>query len=227
MTREELIGVNSKIVSGVTENVLKFSPKAVIMVIANPMDPMTYLTLKKNNLPKHQVVGMGGQLDSSRFTYYLAQALNVPVSDIECMVIGGHGDKTMIPLIRFATYKGIPVTKLLSKEVCDKVVADTMVGGATLTKLLGTSAWYAPGMSAATMAKSIVMNERKMIPCCCYLEGEYGENDICIGVPAIIGKNGWEKIVELELNDEEKALFKASADATRNTANVLKEQNII
>ena len=161
MTREELIGVNSKIVSGVTENVLKFSPKAVIMVIANPMDPMTYLTLKKNNLPKHQVVGMGGQLDSSRFTYYLAQALDVPVSDIECMVIGGHGDKTMIPLIRFATYKGIPVTKLLTKEQCDKVVADTMVGGATLTKLLGTSAWYAPGMSAATMAKSIVMNERK------------------------------------------------------------------
>lgn len=227
MTREELIGVNSKIVSSVTENVLKYSPKAVIMVIANPMDPMTYLTLKKNNLPKHQVVGMGGQLDSSRFTYYLAQALNVPVSDIDCMVIGGHGDKTMIPLIRFATYKGIPVTKLLSKEECDKVVADTMVGGATLTKLLGTSAWYAPGMSAATMAKSIVMNERKMIPCCCYLEGEYGENDLCIGVPAIVGKGGWEKIVELELNDEEKALFKASADATRNTANVLKEQNII
>lgn len=227
MTREELIGVNSNIVSSVSENVLKFSPKAVLMVIANPMDPMTYLTLKKNKLPKNQVVGMGGQLDSSRFTYYLAQALDVPVSDIECMVIGGHGDKTMIPLIRFATYKGIPVTKLLTKEVCDKVVADTMVGGATLTKLLGTSAWYAPGMSAATMAKSIVMNERKMIPCCCYLEGEYDQSDLCIGVPAIVGKNGWEKIVELELNEEEKALFKASADATRSTANVLKEQNII
>ena len=227
MTREELIGTNAKIVMSVTENVLKYSPNAVIMVIANPMDPMTYLTLKKNNLPKHQVVGMGGQLDSSRFTYYLAQALNCPMSDVECMVIGGHGDTTMIPLIRFATYKGIPVTKILSKEECDKVVADTMVGGATLTKLLGTSAWYAPGMSAASMAKSIVMNERRVFPCCCYLDGEYGEKDLCIGVPAILGKNGWEKIIELELNEQEKELFKKSADATRNTANVLKETGIL
>lgn len=227
MTREELIGVNAKIVTGVTENVLKFSPKAVIMVIANPMDPMTYLTLKKNNLPKTQVVGMGGQLDSSRFTYYLAQALNCPMSDVECMVIGGHGDTTMIPLIRFATYKGIPVTKILSKEVCDKVVADTMVGGATLTKLLGTSAWYAPGMSAASMAKSIVMNERRVFPCCCFLEGEYGQEDLCIGVPAILGKNGWEKVIELDLNAEEKELFQKSADATRKTANILKETGIL
>lgn len=227
MTREELIGVNAKIVTGVSENVLKYSPKAVIMVIANPMDPMTYLTLKKNNLPKTQVVGMGGQLDSSRFTYYLAKALNCPMSDVECMVIGGHGDTTMIPLIRFATYKGIPVTKILSKEVCDKVVADTMVGGATLTKLLGTSAWYAPGMSAASMAKSIVMNERRVFPCCCFLEGEYGQEDLCIGVPAILGKGGWEKVIELELNAEEKELFQKSADATRKTANILKETGIL
>lgn len=227
MTREELIGVNAKIVTSVSENILKYSPKAVIMVIANPMDPMTYLTLKKNNLPKHQVVGMGGQLDSSRFTYYLAQAIGCPMSDIECMVIGGHGDTTMIPLIRFATYKGIPVTKILSKEQCDKVVADTMVGGATLTKLLGTSAWYAPGMSAASMAKSIVMNERRVFPCCCLLEGEYGEENLCIGVPAVLGKNGWEKIIELDLNNEEKELFKKSADATRKTANILHETNIL
>ncbi len=227
MTREELIGVNAKIVTSVTENVLKYSPKAILMVIANPMDPMTYLALKKNNLPKNQVVGMGGQLDSSRFTYYLAQAIGCPMSDIECMVIGGHGDTTMIPLIRFATYKGIPVTEILSKEQCEKVVADTMVGGATLTKLLGTSAWYAPGMSAASMAKSIVMNENRVFPCCCYLEGQYGENDLCIGVPATLGKNGWEKILELNLNEEEKALFKKSADATRNTASILKEMNLV
>ncbi len=227
MTREELIGVNAKIVTGVSESVLKYSPKAVIMVIANPMDPMTYLTLKKNNLPKTQVVGMGGQLDSSRFTYYLAQALNCPMSDVECMVIGGHGDTTMIPLIRFATYKGIPVTKILSKEECDKVVADTMVGGATLTKLLGTSAWYAPGMSAASMAKSIVMNERRVFPCCCLLEGEYGQEDLCIGVPAILGKGGWEKVIELELDEQEKELFRKSADATRKTADILKETGIL
>ena len=227
MTREELIGVNAKIVTGVSESVLKYSPKAVIMVIANPMDPMTYLTLKKNNLPKTQVVGMGGQLDSSRFTYYLAQALNCPMSDVECMVIGGHGDTTMIPLIRFATYKGIPVTKILSKEECDKVVADTMVGGATLTKLLGTSAWYAPGMSAASMAKSIVMNERRVFPCCCFLEGEYGQEDLCIGVPAILGKGGWEKVIELELDEQEKELFQKSADATRKTADILKDTGIL
>lgn len=227
MTREELIGVNAKIVTEVTSNVLKHSPEAIIIVIANPMDPMTYLTLKKNGLKKNKVVGMGGLLDTNRFTFYLSQALNVPASDIDCMVIGGHGDKTMIPLISKAYYKGIPVTKLLSKEECDKVVAATMVGGATLTKLIGTSAWVAPGISAATMAKSIIKDEKKLIPCCCYLEGEYGEKDLCIGVPAVLGKNGIEKIQQLELTDEEKTLFKASADATRNTANVLKTSGIL
>jgi len=227
MTREELIGVNAKIVSDVTANVLKYSPNCIFEIIANPMDPMTYLTLKKNKLSKHRVVGMGGLLDTSRFTYYLSRALDVPVSDIEGMVIGGHGDKTMIPLIRMATYKGIPITSLLTNDECNKVVADTMIGGATLTKLIGTSAWYAPGVSAATMAKSIIQDDRKMFPCCCYLEGEYDQKDICIGVPAILGKDGWEKVIEFDLNAEEKKLFAASADATRSTAKILYDQKLI
>ena len=227
MTREELIGVNAGIVSGVVENVLKYSPNAIIVIIANPMDPMTYLTLNKTKLPKNRVIGMGGILDSSRFQYYLSQALNAPASEIEGMVIGGHGDTTMIPLIRFANYRGVPVTELLPKEVCDKVVADTMVGGATLTKLLGTSAWYAPGAAGAVLVKSIIMDEKKVYPCCVALEGEYGQNDICIGVPAVIGKNGCEKVVCYNLNDEEKELFAKSADATRKTNNVLKEMNLI
>ncbi len=227
MTREELIGVNAKIVSEVVDNVLQYSPKAIIVVIANPMDPMTYLALKRTKLPKNRVIGMGGILDSSRFQYYLSQALKVPASDVEGFVIGGHGDTTMIPMIRFAKYRGIPVTEKLSKKVYEKVVADTMVGGATLTKLLGTSAWYAPGASAAVLAKSIIMDEKKMFPCCVYLEGEYGHNDICIGVPAIIGKNGCEKVVELKLNKEEQALFDKSAEATKKTSNLLHDMNLI
>lgn len=227
MTREELIGVNAKIVSSVVDNVLQYSPKAIIVVIANPMDPMTYLTLKRTKLPKNRVIGMGGILDSSRFQYYLSQALKVPASDVEGFVIGGHGDTTMIPMIRFAKYRGIPVTEKLPKKVYEKVVADTMVGGATLTKLLGTSAWYAPGASAAVLAKSIIMDEKKMYPCCVYLEGEYGHNDICIGVPAIIGKNGCEKVVELKLNKEEQALFDKSAEATKKTSNLLHNMNLI
>lgn len=227
MTREELIGVNAGIVSGVVENVLKFSPKAIIIIIANPMDPMTYLTLKKTGLPKNRVIGMGGILDSSRFQCYLSKALKAPASDIEGMVIGGHGDTTMIPLIRFANYRGIPVQEILPKKASDQVVADTMVGGATLTKLLGTSAWYAPGAAGAVLVKSIVMDEKKVYPCCVSLEGEYGQTDICIGVPAVIGKNGCEKIVKLKLNKEEQELFDKSADATRKTNDVLREMKLI
>ena len=227
MTREELIGVNAGIVNSVVENSLKFSPNAIFVIIANPMDPMTYLTLKKTQLPKNRVIGMGGILDSSRFTCYLSKALNAPASDVEGMVIGGHGDTTMIPLIRLANYRGVPVTEILDKATCDKIVADTMVGGATLTKLLGTSAWYAPGASAAVLVKSIIMDEKKMFPCCAYLEGEYGMKDICIGVPVILGKNGIEKVVELKLNDEEKAMFEKSAEAVRKTSNVLHEMNLI
>ena len=217
MTREELIGVNAGIVASVVGNVLKYSPKAVILMISNPMDTMTYLALKKSGLPKNQIFGMGGALDSARFKCYLSKALKANSNEIEGMVIGGHGDTTMIPLYSKATYKGIPVTELLSKEEVEKVVADTMVGGATLTKLLGTSAWYAPGAAAAYVVESIIRDQKKVVPSCTYLEGEYGQNDICIGVPAIIGRKGIEKIVKIELTKEEEAKFAESAAAVRKT----------
>ena len=223
MTREELIGTNAEIVKGVVGNCLKHSPNAIFLIIANPMDTMTYLALKATGLPKNRVFGMGGILDSSRFKYYLSQALNVNPVEVDGMVIGGHGDTTMIPLKRLATYNGLPVSKLLKAEALDKVVADTMVGGATLTKLLGTSAWYAPGAVGAFVAQSIVNDYKRLIPSCVYLEGEYGQKDICIGVPAIIGRNGVEKVVTLELDAEEKALFEKSAESVRSTNLVLKE----
>ncbi|NCB19725.1 MAG: malate dehydrogenase [Bacteroidia bacterium] len=227
MTREELIGTNANIVINVVENVLKYSPDAVLVIVSNPMDTMTYLTLKKTGLPKNRVIGMGGILDGSRFTDYLSIALGVPSSDIEGMVIGGHGDTTMIPLARLANYKGVPVTSLLSEDVLGKVIADTMVGGATLTKLLGTSAWYAPGAAAAVLVKSIVLDEKRAYACCVSLEGEYGQNDLCIGVPVTIGKKGWEKIIEFDLNEEEKILFKKSSDAVRSTNQVLYESKVL
>lgn len=227
MTREELIGTNAKIVNTVVENALKYSPNAVIVVIANPMDTMTYLTLKKTGLPKNRVIGMGGILDGSRFTNYLSEALDAPSSDIEGIVIGGHGDTTMIPLARLANYKGIPVNKLLSEERLGKVIADTMVGGATLTKLLGTSAWYAPGAAAAVLVKSIILDEKKVYACCVSLEGEYDQDDICIGVPVTVGKNGWEKVIDVDLNQEEKILFKKSADSVRKTNQVLYDMNVL
>ena len=227
MTREELIGVNAGIVNGVVSSALKYSPKAVFIIIANPMDTMTYLTLKSTGLPKGRVIGMGGQLDSSRFCYYLSQALKAAPSDVEGVVIGGHGDTTMIPLISKATYKSVPVTKILKKAAAEKVVADTMVGGATLTKLLGTSAWYAPGASCAAMVKSILLDEKKVFPCFCYLDGEYGQKDICIGVPAVIGKKGCEKILKYDLTKEEKAAFEKSSDAVRNVNNILYDSKIL
>ena len=207
MTREELIGVNAGIVKSVAQNILKYSPNAIIVVISNPMDTMTYLSLKALGLPKNRIIGMGGALDSSRFKYFLSQALGCNANEVEGMVIGGHGDTTMIPLTRFATYKGMPVSNFLSEEKLQEVAAATMVGGATLTKLLGTSAWYAPGAAGAFVVESIIHNQGKMVPCSVYLEGEYGESDICCGVPVILGKNGIEKIVELPLNEEEKAKF--------------------
>ncbi|MDR3350393.1 MAG: malate dehydrogenase [Prevotellaceae bacterium] len=221
MTREELIGTNAGIVKSVVENALKHSPGAVFVIISNPMDTMTYLALKVSGLPKNRIIGMGGILDSSRFKYYLSRALGVPASDIEGCVIGGHGDTTMIPATRFATYNGIPVSSLLSREALDKAVADTMVGGATLTKLLGTSAWYAPGAAGALLVEAIVRDQKKVYPCCVALDGEYGQKDICIGVPAVIGSTGWEKIIDLHLNAEEQAAFNKSADAVRSTNSVL------
>jgi malate dehydrogenase len=216
MTREELIGINAGIVKGVAENVLKHSPDAIIVVVSNPMDTMTYLVLKATGLPKNRVIGMGGALDSSRFKYYLSKALDKPANDVQGMVIGGHGDTTMIPLTRLASYNGSPVSDFLSGDVLDKVAADTMVGGATLTGLLGTSAWYAPGASVAYLVDSILNDQKKIIACSVFLEGEYGQSDICIGVPCIIGKDGVEKIVDIKLNDDEKAKFAKSADAVRN-----------
>ncbi len=221
MTREELIGVNAGIVKSVTESVLAHSPNAIIVCVSNPMDTMTYLIQKVSGLPKNRVIGMGGALDSSRFKCYLSKALNANPNEIEGIVIGGHGDTTMIPLTRLASYKGVPVTELLDKETLDKVVADTMVGGATLTKLLGTSAWYAPGAATAYVVESIIHDQKKVVSCSVYLEGEYGESDICVGVPVVLGRTGWEKVVDFRLNDAEKALFKASAAAVRKTNGAL------
>ncbi len=223
MTREELIGINAGIVQSVAESILKHSPKAIIVVVSNPMDTMTYLALKATGLPKNQIIGMGGALDSSRFKTYLSLALDKPANDIQGMVIGGHGDTTMIPLTRLASYNGTPVSQHLSSEALDKVAAATMVGGATLTKLLGTSAWYAPGASVSYLVDSIVNDLNRMIPCSVFLDGEYGQKDICIGVPCIIGKNGLESIIDVKLNDQEKEKFTQSAAAVRNMNEALKE----
>ena len=221
MTREELIGVNAGIVKTVTENVLAHSPNAVIVIVSNPMDTMTYLTFKESGLSKRRVIGMGGALDSARFRTYLSLAVERPSNDIHGMVIGGHGDTTMIPLTRLATYNGIPFENLLDQSTLDKVASDTMVGGKTLTGMLGTSAWYAPGAAVAYLVDSILHDQKRIIPCSVYLEGEYGQDDICIGVPVVVGKNGWEKIIDLNLNDSEKELFKKSADAVRNMNDAL------
>lgn len=227
MTREELIGINAGIVKGVAENILKYSPEAIIVVISNPMDTMTYLALKALGIPKNRIIGMGGALDSSRFKYYLSQALNCSPNDLQGFVIGGHGDTTMIPLTRFASYQSLPVSQLLDEQTLNKVAADTMVGGATLTGLIGTSAWYAPGAAAAAMVESIVRDEKKIFTCCVSLNGEYGQQDICLGVPVVIGKNGWEKIIDFPLNEDEKAKFNKSADAVRAMNKVLTEMNLI
>ena len=222
MTREDLIGTNAGIVKGVAENILKYSPNAIIIVISNPMDTMTYLALQSTGLPKNRIIGMGGTLDSARFKYQLSQHLGCSPADLNAVVIGGHGDTTMIPLIRHATWNSAPVTNFLTKEQQDQIVADTMVGGATLTKLIGTSAWYAPGAAGAALVKSILRDEKKLFTCCVSLEGEYGQKDICLGVPVVIGKNGWEKILDFKLNEEEQAAFNKSADAVRNMNEVLK-----
>ncbi len=222
MTREELIGTNAGIVKGVCENILKHSPNAIIIVISNPMDTMTYLALQSTGLPKNRIIGMGGTLDSARFKYQLSTALDCSPADLNAIVIGGHGDTTMIPLIKHATWNSIPVTQFLDAAAQEKIVNDTMVGGATLTKLLGTSAWYAPGAAGAALVESIVRDEKKLFTCCVSLNGEYGQKDICLGVPVVIGKNGWEKIVAMDLSADEQAAFNKSADAVRSMNDVLK-----
>ncbi len=222
MTREELIGTNAGIVKGVCENILKHSTNAIIIVMSNPMDTMTYLALQSTGLPKNRIIGMGGTLDSARFKYQLSTHLNCSPADLNAIVVGGHGDTTMIPLVKHATWNSIPVTKFLTEEQQQQIINDTMVGGATLTKLLGTSAWYAPGAAGAALVESIVRDEKKLFTCCVSLNGEYGQNDICLGVPVVIGKNGWEKIVEMDLSADEQAAFNKSADAVRNMNDVLK-----
>jgi len=223
MTREELIGINAGIVQTVVTNLLEHSPETKVVVVSNPMDTMTYLALKATGLPKNRIIGMGGALDSSRFKTYLSLALDKPANDIQGMVIGGHGDTTMIPLTRLASYNGTPVHQFLSEAALEKVAADTMVGGATLTKLLGTSAWYAPGASVSYLVASLLHDQNRMIPCSVYLEGEYGESDICIGVPCIIGKNGVESIVDVKLDSAEQEKFQKSAAAVRTMNEALKD----
>jgi len=227
MTREELIGVNAGIVKNVVENALQYSPDATLIIVSNPMDAMCYLAAKVSGLPRNKVIGLGGKLDGARFKYYLSRALSINAGDIEATVIGGHGDTTMVPLVSLATCKGVPVSQFLSKEKLDEVVAATKVGGATLTGLLGTSAWYAPGAAAAFMAESILKDTKRLCACCVLLEGEYGENDLAIGVPVILGKNGCEKIVDFPITEEERNAFKASAAATRQVNQILFDNGFI
>jgi malate dehydrogenase len=221
MTREELISVNAGIVKTVTENIIRHSPNAIIVMISNPLDTMTYHALKLSGLPKNRVFGMGGILDSARFKSYLAMELQCSPKDLNANVIGGHGDTTMIPLPRFSNLSGIPINDLIAEEKLNEIVQATMVGGATLTKLLGTSAWYAPGAAAAQVVESILADQRKVFPMCVYLEGEYGLNDICIGVPVMLGRNGIEKIYHLKLNADEMAKLNKSAEAVREMNKVL------
>lgn len=221
MTREELIGINANIVKEVSANLIKHSPETVVIVVSNPMDTMTYLVHKTTGLPKEKIIGMGGALDSARFKYRLSEALECPPSDVDGMVIGGHSDTGMVPLTRLATRNSVPVSAFLSEERLNQVSEDTKVGGATLTKLLGTSAWYAPGAAVSALVQAIANDQKKMFPCSALLEGEYGLSDLCIGVPAILGKNGLEKIVEIELDEAEKSKMQESAEGVKKTNDLL------
>jgi len=217
MTREELIGINAGIVKSVSDNLLKYSPKAIIIVVSNPMDTMTYLVNKSFDIPKNRVIGMGGILDSSRFKTYISLATNFSQNEIEAMVIGGHGDTTMIPLTSISKCNDILLSEIVTKDTLEKISSDTMVGGATLTKLLGTSAWYAPGASVSYLVNAIINDTKEMLPCSVYLEGEYNASDLCIGVPAIIGKNGFEEVVILDINKNEMEMFENSVKAVKQT----------
>ncbi len=221
MTREELIGINAGIVKTVSSNLIAQSPDAIIIVVSNPMDTMTYLVHKTSGLPKHRIIGMGGALDSARFKYRLAEALEAPISDVDGMVIGGHSDVGMVPLTSLATRNSVPVSRFISEDRLNQVMEDTKVGGGTLTKLLGTSAWYAPGAAVSGLVQAIACDQKKMFPCSTLLDGEYGLSDICIGVPVILGRNGIEKIVELDLTEAEKAHMTKSADGVRKTNGLL------
>lgn len=222
MTREELIGINAGIVKTVSKNLVKFSPETILIVVSNPMDTMTYLTHKVTGLPKNRIIGMGGALDSARFKYRLAEAIDAPISDVDGMVIGGHSDSGMVPLISHATRNSIKISEFISKERLEQVKKDTKVGGATLTKLLGTSAWYAPGAAVSGLVQAIACNQKKVFPCSVLLEGEYGLNNLCIGVPVILGSSGIEKIIDIKLTEADKAHLKSSADGVKKTNGLLK-----
>lgn len=225
MTREELIGINAGIVKTVSENLIKHSPNVIIIVVSNPMDTMTYLVHKTTGLPKNRIIGMGGALDSARFKYRLSEALGCPASDVDGMVLAAHSDTGMLPLTRLATRNGVPVSEYLSAERLEQVAADTKVGGATLTGLLGTSAWYAPGAAVSELVRAIAQDSKKIFPCSTLLEGEYGLTDLCIGVPVVLGKDGIEKVVELNLNDAEKAKLHESAEGAKKTNGLLELAN--
>ena len=221
MTREELIGINAGIVKTVSENLIEHSPNVVLIIVSNPMDTMTYLVHKTTDLPKHRIIGMGGALDSARFRYRLSEAMDCPSSDVDGMVIGGHSDKGMLPLTRLASRNSIRVSEFLSEERLSEVLEATKVGGATLTAMLGTSAWYAPGAAVSSLVQSIACDQKKMFPCSAFLDGEYGLSDLCIGVPVILGRNGIEKIVEIDLNDSEMDKLKESAEGVKATNRLL------
>ena len=226
MTREELIGINAGIVKSVSQQLLEHSPNVILIIVSNPMDTMTYLTHKVTGLPKNRIIGMGGALDSARFKYRLAEALQCPISDVDGIVIGGHSDKGMIPLTRIASRNSVRVSEFLSEERLLKVLNDTKVGGATLTSMLGTSAWYAPGAAVSSLVHSISCDKKKIFPCSTYLDGEYGLSNLCIGVPVVLGKNGIESIVEIDLNDSEVNALKESAEAVMKTNQLLSDLNI-
>ena len=222
MTREELIDTNASIVKDVVSKAREYSSDAIYIIISNPMDTMTYLTMKATGLPRNKVLGLGGMLDSARFKYYITKALqaegiDASLTDVEGMVIGGHNDKTMVPLIKYASYRGIPVTNIINWDAILDAARETKKGGATLTQLIGTSAWYAPGAAVATLVEAIVTDAKKLIPCCVYLDGEYGQKDVCIGVPVVLGENGAEKIVDINLDGPEFKYFNASVEAARET----------
>ncbi len=221
MTREELIGINAGIVKSVASSLIQHSPNTIIIVVSNPMDTMTYLVHKTTDLPKNKIIGMGGALDSARFKYRLAEALEAPISDVDGMVIGGHSDKGMVPLTRLATRNSVPVSEFITEERLGQVAADTKVGGATLTGLLGTSAWYAPGAAVSGLVQAIACDQKKIYPCSTLLNGEYGLHDLCIGAPVVLGKNGIEKIVELKLSDAEKTKLTESAEGVKKTNGLL------
>ena len=226
MSRDDLISINAGIVKNVTENIIKHSPKAIIIVVSNPLDVMTYAAFKTAKLPKNQVMGMAGILDTARYRAFLAEALDVSPRDIQALLMGGHGD-TMVPLPRYTTVAGIPVTELIDKEKLNAIVERTKSGGGELVNLMGTSAWYAPGSAAAQMVEAIVMNQKRVFPCCVKLDGEYGLNDMFVGAPVVLGKNGIERIIEVDLNDDEKQLLYASANSVKGIMDVLDGMNIL